>query len=175
LCRVALYGRLQDKLPDDAVHGIARSFLWSLAVILSLELSGAKGAVHAERKFSCEALPCDLIGIDKELMMKYIEHATDRLLIALGHSKLFKAPNPSEWHATDRVHECPCSPVAAAWSAASLEGPFDDEVFIDWPLGGGKPCGSSASLHGCCNPLCCAVFRCGFLMCSAVPCYVVLF
>jgi ribonucleoside-diphosphate reductase subunit M2 len=74
-----IYGMLQNKLPEDLVHSIV------------------KGAVDAERKFICEALPCDLIGMNSELMTKYIEFVADRLLQALGHSKLFKATNPFDW------------------------------------------------------------------------------
>jgi ribonucleoside-diphosphate reductase subunit M2 len=74
-----LYGMLQNKLPDDVVHGIIR------------------GAVTAERKFICDALSCDLIGMNNELMTKYIEFVADRLLVALGHPKLFNASNPFDW------------------------------------------------------------------------------
>merc|ERR1711862_1003742 len=74
-----LYGMLQNKLPDDVVHGIV------------------KGAVAAERRFICDALSCDLIGMNNELMTKYIEFVADRLLVALGHSKLFNATNPFDW------------------------------------------------------------------------------
>merc|ERR1712186_70000 len=74
-----LYGMLQNKLPEDIVHGIVF------------------GAVETERKFICEALPCDLIGMNSELMTKYIEFVADRLLTALGHSKLFHASNPFDW------------------------------------------------------------------------------
>merc|ERR1712048_951870 len=56
-----------------------------------------KGAVEAERHFICEALPCDLIGMNGELMTRYIEFVADRLLTALGHSKLFGATNPFDW------------------------------------------------------------------------------
>merc|ERR1739849_17186 len=70
---------LQNKLPDAVVHGIIR------------------GAVEVERKFICEALSCDLIGMNSDLMMKYIEFVADRLLTALGHSKLFNASNPFDW------------------------------------------------------------------------------
>merc|ERR1712118_612680 len=45
-----LYRMLQNKLPDDAVHTIF------------------KGAVNAERRFICDALSCDLIGMNNELM-----------------------------------------------------------------------------------------------------------
>merc|ERR1712222_144717 len=74
-----LYGMLQNQLPEDVVHGIVR------------------GAVDAERRFICEALPCDLIGMNSELMTRYIEFVADRLLTALGHSKLFGASTPFDW------------------------------------------------------------------------------
>ncbi|CAJ1447574.1 unnamed protein product [Effrenium voratum] len=74
-----LYGMLQHKLPEDIVHEIVR------------------GAVEVERKFICGALSCDLIGMNKELMTQYIEFVADRLLSALGHSKLFMASNPFDW------------------------------------------------------------------------------
>merc|ERR1711977_663450 len=74
-----LYRMLQNKLPDDAVHTII------------------KGAVNAERRFICDALSCDLIGMNNELMTKYIEFVADRLLVALGHPKLFNATNPFDW------------------------------------------------------------------------------
>jgi ribonucleoside-diphosphate reductase subunit M2 len=74
-----LYGMLQQKLPEDVVHDIVR------------------GAVKAERQFICEALSCDLIGMNSELMTRYIEFVADRLLTALGHSKLFGSTNPFDW------------------------------------------------------------------------------
>merc|ERR1719436_1594376 len=54
-------------------------------------------AVDVERKFICDALPCDLIGMNGELMNRYIEFVADRLLTALGHEKLFGASNPFDW------------------------------------------------------------------------------
>jgi ribonucleoside-diphosphate reductase subunit M2 len=74
-----LYGMLQNKLPDDVVHHMIR------------------GAVDVERKFICEALSCDLIGMNNELMTKYIEFVADRLLTALGHPKIFHSSNPFDW------------------------------------------------------------------------------
>merc|ERR1711994_960782 len=50
-----------------------------------------------ERRFITEALSCDLIGMNNELMTQYIEFVADRLLTALGHSKLFHASNPFDW------------------------------------------------------------------------------
>merc|ERR1712217_781022 len=74
-----LYNMLDNKLPEDVVHDIIR------------------GAVAVERKFICEALSCDLIGMNNELMTRYIEFVADRLLTALGHSKLFGSTNSFVW------------------------------------------------------------------------------
>jgi ribonucleoside-diphosphate reductase subunit M2 len=74
-----LYGMLQHRLPDNVVHDMIRS------------------AVEVERRFICEALSCDLIGMNNELMTKYIEFVADRLLVSLGHPKLFNATNPFDW------------------------------------------------------------------------------
>merc|ERR1712224_815492 len=74
-----LYSMLQNKLPDEVVHGMVR------------------GAVDCERQFICEALSCDLIGMNNELMTKYIEFVADRLLTALGHPKIFHSTNPFDW------------------------------------------------------------------------------
>jgi len=74
-----LYRQLKNPLPEDIIHSMIR------------------GAVDVERRFICEALSCDLIGMNSELMMRYIEFVADRLLTALGHSKLFGASNPFDW------------------------------------------------------------------------------
>ena len=74
-----LYGMLTHKLPDDVAHAIIR------------------GAVDCERKFICEALPCSLIGMNSDLMTKYIEFVADRLLTQLAHPKIFNARNPFDW------------------------------------------------------------------------------
>merc|ERR1712129_4475 len=74
-----LYAMLQNKLPDEVVHDIIRS------------------AVEVERQFICEALPCDLIGMNNDMMTRYIEFVADRLLASLGHPKLFGASNPFDW------------------------------------------------------------------------------
>jgi len=74
-----LYRMLQNKLPDEVMNGIIR------------------GAVATERKFICEALSCDLIGMNSELMNRYIEFVADRLLTALGHPKIYGASNPFDW------------------------------------------------------------------------------
>mmetsp|Transcript_79878 Transcript_79878/g.138418 ORF Transcript_79878/g.138418 Transcript_79878/m.138418 type:complete len:345 (-) Transcript_79878:125-1159(-) len=74
-----LYRKLVNPLPEDVIHAIIQ------------------GAVDVERKFICDALSCDLIGMNSELMTRYIEFVADRLLTALGHSKLFGSSNPFDW------------------------------------------------------------------------------
>mmetsp|Transcript_94399 Transcript_94399/g.173052 ORF Transcript_94399/g.173052 Transcript_94399/m.173052 type:complete len:345 (+) Transcript_94399:53-1087(+) len=74
-----LYRKLQNPLPEDVIHSIIQ------------------GAVDVERQFICESLSCDLIGMNSMLMTKYIEFVADRLLVALGHSKIFNATNPFDW------------------------------------------------------------------------------
>merc|ERR1711988_2018961 len=74
-----MYRSLQHQLPEDVVHSIIQ------------------GAVNVERKFICEALSCDLIGMNSELMTRYIEFVADRLLASLGHSKLYNVSNPFDW------------------------------------------------------------------------------
>ncbi|CAN6999912.1 unnamed protein product [Brassica rapa subsp. trilocularis] len=44
-------------------------------------------AVEIERKFVCDALPCALVWMTRELMSQYIESVMDRLLGALGYGK----------------------------------------------------------------------------------------
>ena len=74
-----LYGMLEQKLTDEEVHTIIGS------------------AVEVEEAFICGALPCDLIGMSKTSMTQYIRMVADRLLLSLGHSKLYHAQNPFDW------------------------------------------------------------------------------
>lgn len=74
-----IYSMLQDKLTHEEVQEIVT------------------GAVVAEKKFVTEALPVDLIGMNKELMAQYIEFVADRLLVALGSPKVYNVSNPFEW------------------------------------------------------------------------------
>lgn len=56
-----------------------------------------KEAVELEKEFITESLPCDLIGMNKNLMKQYIENISDRLLLMLGLEKIYHAENPFEW------------------------------------------------------------------------------
>ncbi|KAH0886620.1 hypothetical protein HID58_062716 [Brassica napus] len=54
-------------------------------------------AVEIEREFVCDALPCALVWMTRELMSQYIESVVDRLLGALGYGKVYGVANPFDW------------------------------------------------------------------------------
>ena len=72
-----------------------------------------------EKEFVCEALPVNLIGMNKEWMAQYIEFVADRLLVALGCEKHFHVKNPFDWMETislqsalpASLHSCHSLPV----------------------------------------------------------------
>jgi len=56
-----------------------------------------KDAVEIEKEFICEALPCRLIGMNSDLMSQYIEFVADRLIVQLGHDKIYGTKNPFDF------------------------------------------------------------------------------
>ncbi|GKY90383.1 ribonucleoside-diphosphate reductase subunit M2 [Mayamaea pseudoterrestris] len=74
-----LYSKLINKLPQERVLEIIRD------------------AVAIEQEFVVDALPVELIGMNSGLMCQYIEFCADRLLVALGCAKFFKATNPFDF------------------------------------------------------------------------------
>lgn len=74
-----LYRKLHRKLSQEAVERIVGE------------------AVSNEKEFITEAIPCSLVGMNSELMSAYIEFVADRLLVDLGHSRMYNTPNPFPW------------------------------------------------------------------------------
>ena len=74
-----MYSKLDTKLPESDVH----------AIVLE--------AVDCEKQFVCVALPVTLIGMNKDLMLQYIQFVADCLLVQLNYSKLFNVANPFDW------------------------------------------------------------------------------
>ncbi len=74
-----LYSMLQNKLSLERIH----------------EIIGDTVAI--EKEFVTDALPVDLIGMNSKLMSQYIEFVADRLLVALGYPKLYRATNPFDF------------------------------------------------------------------------------
>ena len=76
---VLLYNKLERKLKTNKITEIIEE------------------AVTIEKEFICDALPCRLIGMNMELMGKYIEFVADRLSLQLGGEKIFNTNNPFDW------------------------------------------------------------------------------
>ena len=74
-----LYGMLENKMSEEQVRSIITN------------------AVEIEKEFVTDALPVDLIGMNARLMRQYIEFVADRLLVALGYSKVYMAANPFDF------------------------------------------------------------------------------
>lgn len=56
-----------------------------------------KEVVELEKDFICNALPCSLLGMNKDMMAQYIEYVADRLLNMLNYEKIWKTPNPFDF------------------------------------------------------------------------------
>lgn len=70
---------IKNKLPEETVIGII------------------KDAVEIEKEFVTDSLPVNLIGMNAELMCKYIEFVADRLLDELVGKKVYGATNPFDF------------------------------------------------------------------------------
>ena len=76
---VLLYSKLTNRLSQAKINEIV------------------KDAVSIEQEFICDALPCRLIGMNSELMSKYIEFVADRLVVQLGYKKIYNSKNPFDF------------------------------------------------------------------------------
>ncbi|KAG6877834.1 hypothetical protein C0993_003319 [Termitomyces sp. T159_Od127] len=54
-------------------------------------------AVAVEQELLTDALPVKLIGMNSDLMRQYVEFVADRLLVALGHDKVYNKTNPFDF------------------------------------------------------------------------------
>jgi ribonucleoside-diphosphate reductase subunit M2 len=76
---VLLYNKLDNRLENLKIEKII------------------KNAVEIEKEFICEALPCNLIGMNSKLMSQYIEFVADRLAVQLGNNKIYNSSNPFDF------------------------------------------------------------------------------
>lgn len=56
-----------------------------------------RDAVAIEKEFCTDAIPCAMLGMNADLMVKYIEFVADELLMDLGYAKLWGSENPFEF------------------------------------------------------------------------------
>jgi ribonucleotide reductase beta subunit family protein with ferritin-like domain len=76
---VLLYSKLINKVKKSKVHEII------------------KEAVEIECNFICHSLPCELLGMNSNLMTDYIKYVADRLLIELDYEKIYNTLNPFDF------------------------------------------------------------------------------
>lgn len=86
---------------DEGLHCDFACLLYQNHIINPLPEETVKDiirhAVEIEKEFVSDALPVRLIGMNAELMCQYIEFVADRLLVALGCSKIWNAINPFDF------------------------------------------------------------------------------
>lgn len=82
---------------DEGIHTDFACLLYS-KIVNKLDKKKAykiiREAVKIEKQFITKSLPCELIGMNADLMSQYIEFVADRLLLQLGYPKVYKAANP---------------------------------------------------------------------------------
>lgn len=54
-------------------------------------------ACNIEKEFITEAIPCNLIGMNQDMMKTYIEYCSDRLLVQLGYPRKWNSKNPFDF------------------------------------------------------------------------------
>jgi len=76
---ILLYSMIKNRIDEKIVHEIF------------------KEAVLIEKEFIIDSIPCNMIGMNSQLMKQYIEFVSDRLLIQLGYSKIWNSENPFDF------------------------------------------------------------------------------
>lgn len=82
---------------DEGLHTEFAVLLYSMIKNrLSAEEASSivKEAVEIEIKFITESIPCNLLGMNADLMQDYIRFVADRLLIQLGYERVYNTKNP---------------------------------------------------------------------------------
>lgn len=73
---ILLYSYLSNKLSKEQVQSII------------------KEAVEIEIQFITESIPCNMLGMNSNLMSEYVKYVADRLLTQLGSDKIYNTSNP---------------------------------------------------------------------------------
>ena len=71
-----LFTHIQHKPSEQVVHDMVRE------------------AVNIEQQFIIHSLKCDLVGMNSQMMERYIQFVADRLLKQLGYRSIYNATNP---------------------------------------------------------------------------------
>ena len=73
---VLLYSMFKHKMNQDTI--------WEII----------KEAVAIEIEFITDSIPCNMLGMNSELMAQYIRFVADRLVVQLGYEKIYHVNNP---------------------------------------------------------------------------------
>ena len=76
---VLLYSMINNKLSEKTIHEIF------------------KEAVKIEKNFIIDSIPCNMIGMNSDLMSDYIEFIADRLLKQLKYNPIYNTKNPFDF------------------------------------------------------------------------------
>lgn len=76
---ILLYSMIQQRLSDEIIYEIFTE------------------AVNIEKNFIINSIPCNLIGMNSDLMSQYIEYVADRLIVQLGYNRLYNSSNPFDF------------------------------------------------------------------------------
>jgi ribonucleoside-diphosphate reductase subunit M2 len=85
---------------DEALHAEFAILLYNKLknrLSKSVFVSIIREAVDIEVEFICNALPCRLIGMNSDLMTKYIYFVADRMCVQMGYDKIYNVANPFDW------------------------------------------------------------------------------
>lgn len=74
-----LYSKLINKLTQSKVYQMMEE------------------ACNIEKEFITKAIPCNLIGMNQNMMKTYIEFCSDRLLVQLGYPRKWNSKNPFDF------------------------------------------------------------------------------
>jgi ribonucleoside-diphosphate reductase beta chain len=76
---ITLYEMIDNRIDEGEVHELIRD------------------AVEIEKIFITESIPCNMIGMNGNLMKQYIEYVADRLVVQLGYRKIWNSVNPFDF------------------------------------------------------------------------------
>lgn len=80
---ILLYSKLTNKLTQEDLHSLINE------------------AVDIENEFITDSIPCQMLGMNADLMTQYIKYVADRLVVQLGYDKLYNVTNPFDF--MDRI------------------------------------------------------------------------
>jgi hypothetical protein len=83
-----------EAMADDPERDTLGRLLNAWYLCFGHKATMVREAVKIEKHFITKALPCELIGMNADLMCQYIEFVADRLMLQVGYPKIYRSANP---------------------------------------------------------------------------------